>query len=115
MSVEQRPIHPWRWRFLAVWILIFTALVFIAIRQNRSAISQLNANKASLVSLQKTNCALRSFLHAAYAVRIKTAHDKKADSKTRVAAREAAQGYFRLYVLFPKDGCTGVLKKGKAH
>jgi hypothetical protein len=108
----QRPIHPWRWRFIALWIIVFTALVFWAIRENRSAIDQLNENKASIISLERTNCALRSFLHSAYTVRVKTAHDQKADPKAREAAREAALGYYRLFVLFPKDGCVNVLKGG---
>lgn len=107
-------IHPLRWRMLTVWVLTFTVLVFWGIRLNRIQISQLNQTKASLAALQKTNCALRAFLYKAYAVRIKTANDRRADPQARAAARSAAQGYHRLYILFPPDNCKSTLQRGSS-
>lgn len=109
MNAKQRPIHPWRWRFIAVWILIFTVLVFIAIRQNRSAISQINHDKASIIQLERTNCALKSFLLQAEKARLKTAHDDKTPAQKQ-ADLAAAAGYHRLARLFPLDGCKYALR-----
>jgi hypothetical protein len=76
------PIHPWRWRALTVWCIIFTVLVFWAIRTNRSQISQLHNTKANLVSLERTDCTLRDFLFTAYKVRVSTAKDPKVSPRS---------------------------------
>jgi hypothetical protein len=60
--VVNEPIHPWRWRALTVWVVVFTLIVFFALRaiENQSA---------KVTQLQKTNCGLEQFLLTARTTR----------------------------------------------
>lgn len=107
--MNDRPIHPWRWRFIALWIIIFSVLVFWALRSNRSAITEINRDKASIASLERTNCALKEFLQQAEATRLHVASREK--GRQRVLDLRAARGYRRLGHLFPQDGCQRTLLK----
>lgn len=53
-----RVIHPWRWRMLTVWIVIFTLAVGYGIRNNRDLIHRTQDQSAKVESLQQTNCGL---------------------------------------------------------
>lgn len=108
---ESEPIHPWRWRFLWLWMLVFTIIVFLGIRQNRSAVHDLRESKASIVSLERTNCALRSFLFTAFKTR--KAQALKEENPRHASDIAAARGYYKLYILFQKDGCSAVLENGR--
>lgn len=91
---ERQPIHPWRWRFVAVWIVIFTIATGYAIRSNRENINELKDAKASVQALQRTNCGLRNFLLTA-----KQAREKAAQTSTgqiRLDNLQAAAGYKNL-------------------
>jgi hypothetical protein len=68
--MRTEPIHPWRWRFITIWIIVFSCLVGYAIRDgrkqattNRENITELRETKASNVDLRnqlntlgKTGC-----------------------------------------------------------
>lgn len=76
---EDRSIHPWRWRALTLWIIIFTIAVGYSIRDNRGLIkSNRNLIKttrdqaASVHALQQTNCGLAKFLLIARKARWQT-------------------------------------------
>lgn len=121
--LPQEPIHPWRWRFLAAWIIIFTALAFIAIRSgrenssdiNRTVIvlkrsnAQLRQSKASIVQLQRTNCGLKQFLLAARAARLRAARIENGAQKA--SDFEAAKGYKRLASTFTGVGVNCKLNR----
>lgn len=92
-------IHPWRWRFLTVWICIFTILAFFGLRTNREAVHDLQETKASVHQLEDTNCALRKFLIAAAEARQRTA-EKDHDSVQRAVDLRAAQQYLTLAETF---------------
>lgn len=105
------PIHPMRWRFLAIWIVIFTGIVFVMVRTNRSAISDLHHTKADVGSLKvttkrlkATNCALREFLHTAAATRRKLAK-RDTTTKTRMIDLQAAKQYDFLATTFDGHNC----------
>lgn len=90
-SYEPEPIHPWRWRFLAIWIAIFTLACGYAIRNNRESISQVKRESARVAALQKTNCGLARFLLTARKTRWASylnSHDK--------ADIQAVKGYEKL-------------------
>lgn len=42
---EREPIHPWRWRALALWIILFTVLVIWAIVQSRNSVHGISKNR----------------------------------------------------------------------
>lgn len=86
-----QPIHPWRWRALTTWIIIFTAvaIIFGSILQNQ--VQDVKTTKASIVSLQHTNCRQRNFLVAAYNIRT-TSADHETGVK-RSADLAAAKSY----------------------
>jgi hypothetical protein len=93
---------------MTVWVVIFTVLVFWAVRQNREAVNAINHDKASIVSLEKTNCALKEFLAAAEAARLHTAGHESGSQKQ--SDLRAARGYHKLAQLFPQDGCQHALR-----
>lgn len=82
------PIHPWRWRGLVLWIILFTALTFWAIRG-------LEHQSATVTELQRTNCGLEKFILQARVTRWQ-AYVEKQD----VADLSAVVGYERLAAPF---------------
>lgn len=99
------PIHPWRWRFLGVWIFIFTFLVFWAVRVNRESIADLKQNKAAVNQLRDTNCALREFILAAQQSRERAAKAEK-DPKARANDLNTALVYEKLALSLNNDLCN---------
>lgn len=95
---EDPPIHPNRWRALLLWIIAFTAITFWLIGDNRHAIDDLKKAKASIHSLQNTNCRQRNFLVAAHNVRMaaanaETGRARQTDLAAATAYRALIQGY----------------------
>lgn len=97
-------IHPWRWRFLALWIIGFTVLAFIALRANRSQIVELNRTKADVQQLIATNCALREFLLQAAETRTRAA--SRETGPERAVDLQAAKAYLRLADTFGDRACV---------
>ena len=98
-------IHPYRWMALSVWVVIFTALTFYALQQNRTAINELQDTKANLVqlkhtsnNLRHTDCVLRSTLVTARAARFTAAAHEK--GQLRRADLRAAHSYDNLINAF---------------
>lgn len=92
---EPEPIHPLRWRALAVWIILFTSITFYALQQIRN-------QSATLHQLQKTNCGLRNFLLTAEKARLNTASHETGIKKQQDL--DAADGYGRLAANFTQVG-----------
>jgi hypothetical protein len=103
-------IHPRRWKFITAWII----LVFFAIRGNRVAISNVSHTKASVHSLEQTNCALRQFLFSAYTARHKQALDDVNPTRRKIDEATAV-GYKKLYELFPPDNCSKAIEQKAKH
>jgi hypothetical protein len=107
---RDEPIHPWRWRGLVIWIIIFTVVIFVSLRTQRGAVHRLQEDKASIASLQdtiselrRTDCALRRFLLKAREARLKTAESEYGE--LRQADLDAARGYLALANIFPERVC----------
>jgi len=66
-------IHPWRWRALTFWIIVFSISVFFALRQNSNQSAELKEQSATLVQLEKTNCNTKVFLLTAREARLDSA------------------------------------------
>lgn len=110
-------IHPLRWRFLTIWIILFTFIAFWLIRDDRNLaqksndqikangtqIRELKKTKASVARLEKTDCGLRDFLLDARATRLKLAAHEH--GKRRKIDLEAAAGYKSLADRFSADSC----------
>lgn len=93
--LRDEPIHPWRWRGLAVWVIIFTGVTFWVLVQNRQAVNDLRNNRAKVAALLHTNCALQKFLLSARDARAHAAvHDK--DPAARHVDQRAAKQYGKL-------------------
>lgn len=115
-------IHPWRWRALGVWIVIFTVIVIWSIhtsnntssnanrlaKTNSEIILDLKHTKASVVSLEKTNCSLKVFLLTARKTRYDAAvrESKLGDIKAAGQDQQAADGYKQLADRFNTDNCV---------
>lgn len=82
--MEKDAIHPWRWRFLALWIIIFTAVTFYGI-------ASVQSDSARATALERTNCGLKIFLLTARHARINTA--RREVGTARKSDLEAAHGY----------------------
>lgn len=90
--------HGRRWSALFVWIIVFTAITFVALYQNRHY-------AASIHDLQRTNCNLKSFLLSAKVVRISAANDPK-QKEQRALNLKSAAGYQTLADRITAiDGC----------
>lgn len=103
-------IHPWRWRFFTLWIIVVTVSLCIFIRDqrelttaNKNSIQELNRNRVKVTSLQKTNCGLKVFLLTARRAR----WDQYRKSKD-VLDLNAVKGYENLVKLFLSESSTGV-------
>lgn len=88
-------IHPWRWRALTLWIIIFTALTFLALRN-------LDNTTAKIAQLEQTNCGLKVFLLTARDARIRQANNSSGRAKD--ANLRAARGYQDLAERFTAVG-----------
>lgn len=97
--LRDEPIHPWRWRGLVLWIVIFTGITFWTLVQNREAVHDLQINRARVTALRHTNCALQQFLLSA-----RDARERAAVNETNPAAKRvdvaAARQYNRLAQAF---------------
>lgn len=106
--MPREPIHPWRWRMLTLWIIIFSVVVGIETQDNRSSIRELKETKANIQSLQATNCGLKKFLLTAKRARTDAASTEK-NKVVRKADLEAAKGYAQLLKPFTPEA-TGNCK-----
>jgi hypothetical protein len=52
---SREPIHPWRWRALTAWIVIFSIVVIVEL-------NRISEQSATVAQLQHTNCGLEKFL-----------------------------------------------------
>lgn len=100
-----RSIHPWRWRMLTLWILVFTIAVGYAlhdnrdlIKSNRTLIKTTHDQAASVYALQQTNCGLVKFLLTARKARWATY--KRFHRKSDL---QAIVGYEKLVAPFLND------------
>lgn len=92
---DAEPIHPWRWRGITVWIVVFTAIVFYSLQSTRD-------QSATLRQLQATNCSLKNFLLTAQQARLNTAsHETGVRRKQDL---QAAGGYKLLADRFTEVG-----------
>lgn len=90
--------HGRRWRALFVWILLFTAITFIAINSVRN-------QAATVHELERTNCNLKTFLLSAKVARIKDANDIR-HHRSRNDNLKSAAGYQALAnKITAVDGC----------
>lgn len=97
-------VHPYRWFALTLWILVFTGITFVLIRQNREAVHDVKVTKASVLQLQRTNCALRGFLLAAGQARVRSAKND-VTLRQRESDLRAAASYARLAHTFDGRSC----------
>lgn len=88
----------WRWRVVQIWILVFTVVIIVLIRNDRNNIHELQHTKAGVVALEKTNCALRQFLQTAAVAREQLA--SKETGTVRENDMAAARSYHKLAGLF---------------
>jgi hypothetical protein len=85
------------------FLILFAIYVGALTNSNRHSISELKKNKASIASLQRTNCGLRSFLLKARTARLRTAQNEQGDAKQRDIA--AAKSYDVILLIYTKDNC----------
>jgi hypothetical protein len=102
-----KSFHRTRWIIVDCWIVLFTAIVLFGqlqvrdvTEQNKKAISA----KASVDSLQRTNCGLRKFLATAEVARINTANSTEGVIRAQNLA--AAQGYYSIATIFTNEKCS---------
>jgi hypothetical protein len=80
------PVHPWRWRALTIWIVVFTGVMLYSFHS-------VDDTTAKIRDLQKTNCNTKVFLLTA-AERNQVAADLKSNPPAeRRANRRAAASY----------------------
>lgn len=103
-----RTAHPWRWKLLSIWIIIFTILVFWGLRTNRQAVHRLKQDKASIIQLERTNCGLRKTLTTARAARVSASEQDKSQRRKRTDLA-AIKGYDEVLKFFPLDNCTTLI------
>jgi hypothetical protein len=89
--VQVRPIHPWRWKGIYVWIILFTAAAILFGHILQQQVQDVKNTKASIVSLQSTNCRQRNFLVAAHNARVRSANSET--GAIRQADLDAAKSY----------------------
>ena len=109
---DRRKVNKWVRRALILWIILFSALVIYAIRNNRTntnesselvrenaaRIAEIRTSKATVAALQRTNCGLLKFLLTARKARWDAyKHDGGEDDL------QAVQGYEKLAEPFLTD------------
>lgn len=57
---DPHEIHPWRWRMLTVWIVIFTAVVMYAIYENKARVHDIQQSR--VYSCQQTKLDFRHLI-----------------------------------------------------
>lgn len=102
MSTPPREYHRWRWRVLAVWIVVFSVVVGWGMQN-------LSDTKADISNLKATNCALVQFLVTAREARLEDA--KHARGSKRAADLQAAYSYKRLIDAFGRVHCRAKIYK----
>jgi hypothetical protein len=92
-------IHPWRWRAVVIWIVIFTVVVVYALHRQFITTDELKSDKASIAQLRTTNCGLERFLLTARKTRwrLYKQHHNPADLA-------AVKGYEKLVGPFTNSG-----------
>lgn len=90
--------HPWRWRLIQVWIIVFTIVVAILIGDNHTQIKNVIVNKASIIQLQQTNCRLKAFLVQAEISRLQLV--KHESGTIKQLDLKAAISYYKLATAF---------------
>lgn len=48
LVIEKEPIHPWRWLFISIWIIIFTAVVIWILHDQRNTINKIKTAQTAL-------------------------------------------------------------------
>lgn len=116
---DPHEIHPWRWRMLALWIVVFTIVSLVYANSSRhtarsadktssqtqALVVDLNRTKATVAQLQKTNCSLKIFLLTARKSRYDAyAHELKESPKVAAGDLAAARNYTQLADQFKVGG-----------
>lgn len=83
------PIHPMRWRLLAVWIVVMTAAILAGAKD-------FSNSKADLGELKKTNCHLKTSLLESAVARHQTAVSPNVSNDIKEINTRAVKQYLRL-------------------
>ena len=99
---DPREIHPWRWRALTAWIVIFSVAVFVTLALTRS-------QTVDVTKLERTNCGLKIFLLTARRTRLDEA--KREVGQAQADDLAAAEGYRLLAERFTAIGNCKIPKR----
>lgn len=102
--IERVPIHPWRWRALTIWIVIFSFLVVVALhrqseltRQNHARVSEIQQSR--IESCEATYRKMQQILLVSLEGRPRTP--------------ERIQRFERLYALVDPHQCSQQVNPNK--
>jgi hypothetical protein len=110
--VEREPIHPWRWRALAVWIVVFSLIVVWAVAKTRSNVHAINQSR---VEVALENCRSQNLRHDNTIRELNVLISEL--PKDRQARAQASKPFTILLIdaLAPKRNCATVIPEQINH
>lgn len=108
------PIHPWRWRALTAWIIIFSILVGLALRNGRQQDAEIQRQRADSI---ERNCNVTNGRHDAaitelnriFAHALRDEADPRRIEQLRLSRRNST---LLINALSPRQDCAKLVRLG---